>query len=179
MPPPSGTAALDLLPWVYFNETTLQLVDDLKLLFPGDPLLKLVSPGLKIFMASKKKTLQQAFAKSLGPYVAQIHARDEQFFMAHSAQEYKQDYKRVKQDGRLSEAIDHIKSEVGRSVQRKKGDQHTSMFESVVNALKGKWADFDADNKDVIWKYMSQLAKLNELCIAAEAAEAAPGVASK
>lgn len=146
-----------LIAWVYFNETVLQFVDDLKTLYPSDPKLKLAYATLKIFMASKKQVIQQAFNKSFAAYADQILAHDSDFFMSHTSGEYKQDYKRMKQDGRLCDEINILKGET--EVEKKEG-----MFAKVIDSLKVKWSEMDGHNKDVIWRYMDQLVRLNEVC---------------
>ena len=145
----------DILPWVYFNETVLQFVEDLKVIFPNDPILLLAYSTLKVYVASKKQVLQQMFTKTMSAYEKQILARDEIFFLEHSTSEYKQACQRLKQEPGFADDLSKLKVKFGGK---------TSVFDTVVETLKGKWKDMSEHNKDVIWRYMIQLVKLDEVC---------------
>ena len=103
----------DILPWVYFNETVLQFVEDLKVIFPDDALLTIAYSTLKIYMASKKKMLQQMFLKTMRVYKEQILVRNEVFFLEHSASEYKNDCRQLKQEPGFAEDLTKLKLKFG------------------------------------------------------------------
>lgn len=145
-----------LLPFTYFNETVLQFLDDLKRVFPNDRFLPIVAAGIRLYVTRKPFTLQDGFSKAFGEYVDRVERRDEEFFLQHTAAEYKQDYKRAKSSAEIDEEIRRIKAEI-----KQEGG---SVFARVVDYLKTNWRTMDAANKEVIWQYMGQLVKLHRIC---------------
>lgn len=137
--------------WAFFNETIIQLVEDLKILFPNDSSLVLINGSLKICIATKPKILQQAFQIAASPYFQKILAHDETFFMEHSEQDYLQDAQRFKDDERFTKEIETLREEM-------------STTHKIIDSLKMKWVEMDSHNKGIIWKYLCQLVMLNEKC---------------
>lgn len=133
----------ELLPWVYFNETICQLMDDLKLLFSEDDSFVVMQGAIKIYTATNKKMLQQKFLCTFGPYFDKILAKDETFFYQHSVHEYQQDLQR------------NYESDHG---------MDDNMLAKCIDIIKTKFASIDHSNKDIIWKYLEQLVHLCNVC---------------
>jgi hypothetical protein len=155
------SSTTELLSWVFFNETCLAFVDDLKVLFPQDQRLTVAYASIKIVTASRKKVMQRAFHKCLGPYTERILARDAGFFMEHTVDEYKVDYKRIKADDGVVDEIKSLTSDIKIPNKAVTGE---SFFKKVVDTLKTGWTDMDEHNRVTIWKYMEQLVKLDGIC---------------
>lgn len=147
-----------LLPWVYFNETIYQLLDDLKTLFPDSRTLNIVHGSLKIYTSAKRKMLQQMFLNTFAPYFDKILAHDETFFLERTADEYLDDFHRVYDDPRFNKDIEMMRSEMNI-------DTEKVLCANVVSFLRDRFRNLDSHNKDVIWKYMEQLIHLCEACV--------------
>jgi uncharacterized protein YqkB len=169
----------------FFNETVLQFIEDLQLLYKKDTILAIAQGGVKLYLKSGTNGLHKAFEKCFGPYYEEIKVRDEGFFLDHTTAEYKEDYKRMKSEAEIMKDIDQIKEQYccdgdvgnvatasvtatslcGVAPQRK---SHTkSVFDGIITKLKGEWGDMAESNKKIIWDYVNQLVVLSERARAA------------
>jgi hypothetical protein len=67
---------LHMLPYVYFNETVLQFIDDIQSIYPHDAKLKVAKSMAIAYTMSQKKGLQEAFAGLVQTRRAHITTRD-------------------------------------------------------------------------------------------------------
>lgn len=181
----------------FFNETVVQFIEDLLLIYKKDPILLVAQGAVKLYLKGSSLGIHLAFEKCFGPYYEEIKARDERFFLDHTTAEYKLDYKRMKDESAIMQDIKRVKEQytgdaapaVGGAAARviaasgtsaaseaapglagqagPKKGKEKSVFDEIVTKLKTEWSQMLPDNKKVIWEYCSQLCVLSERARAA------------
>lgn len=120
-----------------FNDTFIQMIDDLVETFPSDTEMRLYQLGLKAAITADPSLINNIFyEKVVKQYEYKIKSKDEEFFLQNSYNELN-DNEGI--GGKISDVIAKIKS---------------------------RWNELSDDNKNVIWKYLHVLVafskKLNE-----------------
>lgn len=146
----------------FFNETVRQFFDDLKMLYPDDKVLKMALAGILLYMRTSPTGVLESFKVVLGPYFPKILLKDESFFLEHTAAEYKLDYKRMTRNPKLMQDLLEVKEQYGQV-----RDENVSMFDKVIDKLKGEWKGMKPQNKNVIWDYVTQLVHFSNRVTAA------------
>jgi len=123
-----------------FNEKFVEFLNDLINTFPDDKDFKMFKHSFNLVKLMDDKQPLQYF-RVYGPkYKPFVEEKNEQFFLSH-------DFK---------EEIELAKKEVS----------NNNISNQLMIKLKGYWQDLTADNKDIIWKYLTLLYKINDkICI--------------
>lgn len=119
-----------------FNDTFIEMIDDLVDTFPSDGEMRLYQIGLKAAISADPNMICSIFYNNVSKvYESKIMKKDEQFFLNNSYDE-------------LSSANTDIK------------------IDTVISKIKNRWNELSDDNKYVIWRYLQVLVafskKVNE-----------------
>ena len=121
-----------------FNEKFEEFLKDLIICFPDDKDFKMFKHSFNLLkMVDKKQSIK--FFKVYGPkYKEHIDNKSEQFFLEH---EFKEEI----------EHVQHLNSETNQDI----------TYQLMIK-LKSYWKNLNNENKEVIWKYLQLLYKLDE-----------------
>ena len=144
---------LQMLPYVYFNETAFQFIDDISSIYPADNRIKVAKNVLVMYTAKKKTSLQEAFMLFIEPHRERVATKDDDFFLTTT-------YNGVVDD-ELHEDIEYLKTDY----LKKTNETDGSTFGFMLEGIKSHWKTMDAHNRTMVWKYMEQLLKLSDVCV--------------
>ena len=117
-----------------FNTQLLNFIEQLIILCPEDNDFKVFKNGFLLLKKSNPRKVSVFFSKYIHDFRDQILSKDESFFLENN-------YESVTKDIESS--------------------QENILM--TINKLKNYWGDLSKTNKDNIWKYLSNLIKLNDL----------------
>jgi hypothetical protein len=126
-----------------FNRKLEEFVQDLTTVFPDDADFVLARQSLRLLRNVDDRKPRAVFDGWVQPYKQRILERDDNFFLS---------------DGFAHGVVDrNVKDPT-------KAEASRSFASDLVQRIRKYWGTLSPENRDVVWKYLDLLVKLNERC---------------